>query len=169
MKMDLVQTQETTFLTAQKDLFKIVQKFINNEKLKKLLFYPVKDALDRKDLTSEETLGLLHKNIRVIPKLQVSEDVQSYIIIGFDGFITNAKNPEFRDNIITFDVICHFDSWVMENYQLRPYLIMGEIDGMLNKSKLNGIGTVEFISANQLLLSSDLAGFSLTYRVINDV
>lgn len=169
MKMDLVQTQETTFLTAQKDLFKIVQKFINNEKLKKLLFYPVKDALDRKNLTSEETLGLLHKNIRVIPKLQVSEDVQSYIIIGFDGFITNAKNPEYRDNIITFDVICHFDSWVMENYQLRPYLIMGEIDGMLNKSKLNGIGTVEFISANQLLLSSDLAGFSLTYRVINDV
>ena len=169
MKMDLVQKQETTFLTAQKDLFKIVQKFINNEKLKKLLFYPVKDALDRKDLTSEETLGLLHKNIRVIPKLQVSEDVQSYIIIGFDGFITNAKNPEYRDNIITFDVICHFDSWVMENYQLRPYLIMGEIDGMLNKSKLNGIGTVEFISANQLLLSSDLAGFSLTYRVINDV
>ena len=53
MKMDLVQTQETTFLTAQKDLFKIVQKFINNEKLKKLLFYPVKDALDRKNLTSE--------------------------------------------------------------------------------------------------------------------
>ena len=169
MKMDLVQTQETTFLTAQKDLFKIVQKFINNEKLKKLLFYPVKDALDRKDLTSEETLGLLHKNIRVIPKLQVNEDVQSYIIIGFDGFTTNVKNPEYRDNIITFDVICHFDSWVMENYQLRPYLIMGEIDGMLNKSKLNGIGTVEFISANQLLLSSDLAGFSLTYRVINDV
>ena len=169
MKMDLVQTQETTFLTAQKDLFKIVQKFINNEKLKKLLFYPVKDALDRKNLTSEETLGLLHKNIRVIPKLQVNEDVQSYIIIGFDGFITNAKNPEYRDNIITFDVICHFDSWVMENYQLRPYLIMGEIDGMLNKSKLNGIGTINFIGANQLLLSSDLAGFSLTYRVINDV
>ena len=169
MKMDLVQTQETTFLTAQKDLFKIVQKFINNEKLKKLLFYPVKDALDRENLTSEETLGLLHKNIRVIPKLQVNEDVQSYIIIGFDGFTTNTKNPEYRDNIITFDVICHFDSWVMENYQLRPYLIMGEIDGMLNKSKLNGIGTVEFIGANQLLLSSDLAGFSLTYRVINDV
>ena len=169
MKMDLVQTQETTFLTAQKDLFKIVQKFINNEKLKKLLFYPVKDALDRKDLTSEETLGLLHKNIRVIPKLQVNEDVQSYIIIGFDGFTTNANNPEYRYNIITFDVICHLDSWVMENYQLRPYLIMGEIDGMLNKSKLNGIGTVEFIGANQLLLSSDLAGFSLTYRVINDV
>ena len=46
---------------------------------------------------------------------------------------------------------------------------MGEIDGMLNKSQLNGIGTVEFIGANQLLLSSDLAGFSLTYRVINDV
>ena len=71
MKIDLVQTQETTFLTAQKDLFKIVQKFINNEKLKKLLFYPVKDALDRKNLSSEETLGLLHKNIRVIPNFKL--------------------------------------------------------------------------------------------------
>ena len=95
--------------------------------------------------------------------------MQSYIIIGFDGFATNANNPEYRDNIITFDIICHLDSWVMENYQLRPYLIMGEIDGMLNNSKLNGIGTIDFIGANQLLLSSDLAGFSLTYRVINDV
>ena len=46
---------------------------------------------------------------------------------------------------------------------------MGEIDGMLNNSKLNGIGTIDFIGANQLLLSSELAGFSLTYRVINDV
>ena len=167
--MDLVQTQETTFLTAQKDLFKIVQKFINNEKLKKLLFYPVKDALDRKNLTSEETLGLLHKNIRVIPKLQVNEDVQSYIIIGFDGFTTNANNPEFRDNMITFDIICHTNTWVMEGYQLRPYKIMGEIDGMLNNQKLNGIGVVEFAGATQLLLNSELAGYTLMYRVVNDV
>ena len=169
MKIDLVNRQETTFLTAQKDLFKIVQKLIDNEKLKKLLFYPVKDALSRDNLSDEESIGLLHNNIRVIPKLVAEEDVQSYVIIGFDGFIPNKNNPEFRDNVITFDIICHLDTWVMENYQLRPYLIMGEIDGMLNNKKLNGIGTVDFVSANQLLLSNDMAGFSLMYRVINDV
>lgn len=159
----------STFKTAQKDLFSIVTKFINNEDLKKLLFYSSKDALEKKELTEEETFGLLHKNIRVIPQLSIEEEINSYIIISFDNFTTNANNPEFRDNIITFDIICHMDHWVMENYQLRPYMIMGQIDGMLNGQKLNGIGRVDFISANQLLLSGELAGYTLMYRVINDV
>ena len=161
--------QETTFLTAQKDLFGIVTKFINNENLKKLLYHATKDALEKPDLSQEQTLGLLHKNIRVVPKIEVEETVESYVIITFDNFVTNANNPQFRDNIITFDIICHLEHWTMENYRLRPYLIMGEIDAMFNNEKLNGIGKVDFVSANQLLLSSELAGFTLTYRVINDV
>lgn len=169
MKLNLVEKHQTTFLTAQKDLFKLVQKFINNEDLKRLLYYPTKDALNRPALTSEQTLGLIHKNIRVTPKLPLDEDIQAYVIISFDGFTPNNNNPEFRDNLITFDIICHMDYWVMENYQLRPYMIMGEIDGMLNKNKLNGIGNIDFVGANQLLLSEDLAGFSLMYRVVNDV
>lgn len=169
MKVNLFERQETTFATAQKDLFKLVQQLIANEKLKKLLFYQTKDALEKPALSSEETLGLIHKNIRVIPKLEIDEEVESYIIITFDNFTTNATNPEFRDNTITFDIICHLDNWIMENYQLRPYMIMGEIDGMLNKKKLNGIGEIDFMGANQLILSPDLAGFSLVYRVINDV
>lgn len=160
---------KSTFQTAQKDLFSIITKFINNEDLKKLLFYSSKDALGKPDLTEEQTFGLIHKNIRVIPQLDVEEEVNSYVIVTFDNFATNANNPEFRDNIITFDIICHMDTWVMENYQLRPYMIMGQIDGMLDRQKLNGIGRVEFISANQLLLSGELAGYTLMYRVINDV
>ena len=71
--------------------------------------------------------------------------------------------------MITFDIICHTNTWVMEGYQLRPYKIMGEIDGMLNNQKLNGIGVVEFAGATQLLLNSELAGYTLMYRVVNDV
>lgn len=159
-----------TFKSAQKDLFSIVKKLINNENLKKLLFYPVREALEKPDLTEEETFGLLHKNIRVVPQLPIEEDINSYIIITFDNFVTNEANPLYRDNIITFDVICHMDTWVMTGYQLRPYMIMGEIDRMLSDQKLCGIvGRVEFISANQLLLSGELAGFTIMYRVINDV
>ena len=169
MKVNLVEFKQTTFGTAQKDLFNIVQKLINNDSLKKLLYYPVKDALSQPKLTTEQALGLMNRNIRVCPRLPVEEEIESYVLISFDGFAPNDNNPEFRDNLITFDIICHMDTWVMENYQLRPYMIMGEIDGMLNKSKLNGIGEIDFVGANQLLLSKDLAGFSLMYRVINDV
>ena len=169
MRMDLVDFKQTTFGTAQKDLYELVQRLMSNGNLKKLLYYPVKDALSKPSLTSEQSLGLMNKNIRVAPRLPVDEDIQAYVIISFDNFVPNANNPEFRDNMITFDVICHMDHWVMENNSLRPYLIMGEIDGMLKDSQLNGIGRIDFISANQLLLSEDLAGFSLVYRVINDV
>lgn len=169
MKLDLFTPIKSTFLTAEKDLFGIVDKMLNNENLKKLLYYPVKSAFREPNLTQEQTLGLIHRNIRVVPKLQIEEEVESYVIITFDGFTTNANNPEYRDNMITFDIICHMDTWVMENYQLRPYKIMGEIDGMLNNQKLNGIGVVEFVGANQLLLNSELAGYTLMYRVVNDV
>jgi len=36
---------------------------------------------------------------------------------------------------------------------LRPYKIAGEIDAMLNKTKLTGIGEVEFQGADDLLLN----------------
>ena len=169
MKLDLYKPTKSTFLTAEKDIFNIVDKMLNNENLKKLLYYPVKDAYRQPNLSQEQTIGLVHKNIRVVPKLQIDEEVESYVIITFDGFTTNANNPGFRDNMITFDIICHTNTWVMEGYQLRPYKIMGEIDGMLNNQKLNGIGVVEFAGATQLLLNSELAGYTLMYRVVNDV
>lgn len=169
MRLDAKNFRASTFESAEKDLFGIVQRLIENNKLKNLLFYQTKDAIRQKNLTDEETLSLLHSNIRVIPNLSVDPEVKAYVIISFDNFVPNATNPEYRDNIITFDIICHMDCWVLENYQLRPYKIAGEIDGMLNNSKLNGIGTVEFAGGNQLILNSELAGFSLMYRVVNDV
>lgn len=160
---------KATFESAQKDIFEIVNKLINNDDLKKLLFYATKDTLRKPNLTEEETMGLVHDRIKVVPKIPVDEELKSQIIISFDNYTTNANNPEFRDNIITFDILCPLSTWVLEGYNLRPYKIMGEIDGMFNKQKLNGIGTVEFISATQLLLSEELAGFTLVYRVVNDV
>ena len=150
MKLDSFKPTKSTFLTAERDIFNIVDKMLNNENLKKLLYYPVKDAYAQPNLTQEQSLSLIHKNIRVIPKIQIDEEVESYVII-------------------TFDIICHMDTWVMNGYQLRPYKIMGEIDGMLNNQKLNGIGTTEFVSANQLLLNNELGGYTLMYRVVNDV
>lgn len=161
--------QKASFESAQKDLFGIVNKLINNEELKKLLFYSTKDALKKPRLTEDETMGLVHNQIKVIPKIPVEEISQSLVIISFDNYVPNATNPEFRDNIITFDVLCPLDSWVLEGYNLRPYKIMGEIDGMMNGQKLNGIGRVEFTGANQLLLSEHLAGYTIMYKVINDV
>lgn len=169
MKIDLVTPRNSSFESSAKDLQKITSKFLDNQKLLKLLKYSTFDALSKPDLTNEEKSAMLNNNIRVVPKLPFNDSQESIVIITFDSFMENGNNPEFRDNIIMIDVLCPVSSWIMGDYMLRPYKIMHEIDGMLNRSKLNGIGKVDFVSANSLILSEELAGFTLVYRVINDV
>jgi hypothetical protein len=50
----------------------------------------------------------VQKNIKIVPKLYVDGSVLNYILITFNNF-TPSGNPEFRDNIIEFDIICHYD------------------------------------------------------------
>ena len=95
------------------------------------------------------------------------ESLKSYIILTFDNFVPNPTNPQFRDCIVTFDVICHTDYWDIGNYRLRPLKIAGYIDGLLDDCKLSGIGTFQFAGCNELILSEDLAGYTLTYKAIH--
>ena len=157
---------KSSFLSTEKDLDLIISGMLKNERLKRLLFYTSKDALNRKNLTEDESLSLSNKNIKIVPKLTVDGSVLSYIIISFDNF-TPSGNPEFRDNIIEFDIICHFDQWTMKDFQLRPYKIAAEIDSMFNEKHLTGIGTLKFLGANQMILTDEYAGLCLMYQAIH--
>jgi hypothetical protein len=79
--------------------------------------------------------------IRLTPKVKLfeHEEVKAYIIITFESFVPSG-NPEFRDCIVTFEIVCHNDYWDIGNYRQRPFKIMGYIDGILNDTKLSGIG-----------------------------
>lgn len=158
--------KKSSFLSVEKDINLIMNKMLSNETLKRLLFYTSKDALKRNNISDEQTLELVGKNIKRVPKLEIDGDVLNYVIINFDNF-TPSSNPEFRDNIIEFDIICHFDQWELDNLQLRPYKIAGEIDSMFNGKKLTGIGVTNFLGANQIILNSEFAGFCLMYEAVH--
>lgn len=167
MKIKGYQFPKSSFLSVDKDMSIIADYLMKNERLKKLLYYNTKDCLSKDDLTEEETLELFGKNIRIIPKLYVDGSVINYIIISFDNFVGNRTNPEFRDNIIEFDIICHIDQWHLQDFQLRPYKIAAEIDSMLDGQKLTGIGKLEFLGANQMILTDEYAGLCLMYSAIH--
>lgn len=158
---------QSSFMSVEKDLTIITDKMIQDKRLKKLLYYTTKDALKHKDLTEEQTLQVLLNNIKIVPKLYVDGSVLAYVIISFDNFVTNAENPQFRDNIVTFDIICHFDQWQLEDFQLRPYRIAAEIDTLFNNQRLTGIGTFQFLGCNQIILNDEFAGLTLMYSAIH--
>ena len=158
---------KSSFLSMEKDLGTIIDAFLKNKNLKKLLYYNTPSAMRKEPLDEEQSYSLVGKNIRIVPKLYIDGSVLTYVIISFDNFTTNATNPEFRDNIVSFDIICHFDQWQLEDMQLRPYRIAAEIDTMFNDKHLSGIGTLQFLGANQIILNDEFAGLTVMYSAIH--
>ena len=158
---------KTSFLSIEKDMHLISNMLLRNPRLKKMLYYTTPDCLSKPPVTEDQTIDMFGKNIKMVPKLYVDNSVLNYIIVSFDNFTPNGTNPEFRDNIIEFDIICHFDQWTMKDFQLRPYKIAAEIDSMFNDKHLTGIGTLQFLGANQMILTDEYAGLCLMYSAIH--
>lgn len=166
---DMMNLNQANFATAEKDLAKLTEKIMGNQKILKLLYYNTVDCLTKTDITDDITISkIAQDNIRIIPKLDIPENEGSYIMITFDQFSPNGSNPEFMDNLIIIDVLCPVGLWIMDDYMLRPYKIMHELNDMLDKRKLNGIGKINLVGANLLNLG-DYTGYQLAYSVINDV
>ena len=182
MHKDLRKQFKSTFLSTEKDIITILTRLFaenpHRDELLRLLIINNKDCLDDteneeyKKLISNWTITALREQgyIKLEPKLAFEEfpEVKNHIVISFDNFVPNATNTEFRDNTISFDIICHTDSWDIGNCRLRPFKIMGIIDAMLDKSKLSGIGTLQFMGAQELILNQELSGYTLTYMAIHD-
>ena len=167
MKIETYIEPESAFLSVDKDLSIIVERMLKNDNLKKLLYYTTKDCLNKAKLSEDESLELISKNIKLVPKVYIDRKNLVYVIIRMRNFTPNGTNPEFRDNVIEFDIICHYDQWHLKDFQLRPYRIAAEIDSMFNDRHLTGIGDLKFLAADQLLLTDEYAGFCLQYYAIH--
>ena len=158
---------KSSFLSMERDLKIIISEMLKNENLKKLLYYPDKNCLLMDNLNENQSVSLINNQIKIIPKIEVNSKTPIQIIISNDNFTTNSDNPEFRDNIISFDIICHFDVWNLGDLQLRPYKIAGQLDGMFNNTRLTGVGKINFLGASQIILNEEYAGLSLMYQIIH--
>lgn len=181
MKRNVIEPLRSSFVSCEQDAEKILKKLFvqcqpySNE-LKRLLLINTSDCLDKNNeeysnLVKQYSIKQLKEEgyIRLSPKIIMPEfeKVKSYIVITFDSFTPNAKNPEFRDCTVNFDILCHSDYWDVQNFAQRPIKIMGYIDGLLDKQKLSGIGTFHFAGSNLLILDNSLSGYSLSYRAIH--
>jgi hypothetical protein len=168
----------SSFLSCEKDSEKIIRKLFVESRpysdyLKRLLLINTKDCLD--DMTNPAYIELIRntsiqdlhdkKYIRFSPKVEMDEheEAKSYILITFDNFTPNRTNPYYRDCIVEIDIFCHTEYWDIGNFRQRPLKIAGYIDGILNNNKLSGIGTLEFLSCNEIVLNENLSGYCLMY------
>ena len=173
---------KSSFLSCEKDIELIIKKlFVDSrpysDELKRLLLINTKDCLDdrvnpiyKEKITKTSIADMADQQyIRIVPKLTFgeNEEVKSYIVISFDNFSPTDTNEYYRDCIIEIDIICHPDYWDLGNYRLRPLKIAGYIDGILNNTKLTGIGELKFRSCNEIILKDSLCGYCLMYTAVH--
>ena len=195
MRKDLISFRPvySSLLSCDKDVEKILKTLFISSKpysdlLKRLLIINNKDCLDTdnkeyKQIIDAYSLGdLIDKDyIRLNPKIArgTHEEIKTYIIVTLDNFSPNRVSAHYMDYNINFDIICYNDAWTLNDYKVRPLMICGYIDGILNsltqenqrleKShqshiKLSGIGQYQFLGCSFNVLNEDLSMYTLSYH-----
>lgn len=159
---DILKNSES-FKNVEKDLAYVASKVIQDEELLKLLSLQENRT---EPLTAKEKKEIIKKSFRTVPKItNINETDWSYIVVSFDHFTENAENPEHRDKLMVFDIICNLETWDMDDFKLRPYQIAGRLDVLFNKKSLCGTYSVNFASGTYNPVNSEIAGLILIYNV----
>lgn len=167
MKHNSYEYPKSSLLGMPKDAAIIIDRILSNPNLLRLLVYETRDWQSQPLPNGEQIKELFTSHqISSVPKIKIDSKEKTYIRLTYGTVIRNASNPEYRDNTFGIDIICHYDNWDLGDFELRPYRVAGEIDAMLDKTHLTGIGELEFVSATPYAYNEEFAGVSLTYLAV---
>lgn len=167
MKHNSYKYPKSSLLGMPKDAAIIIDRILSNPNLLRLLVYETRDWQSQPLPNGEQIKELFTSHqISSVPKIKIDSKEKTYIRLTYGTVIRNASNPEYRDNTFGIDIICHYDNWDLGDFELRPYRVAGEIDAMLDKTHLTGIGELEFVSATPYVYNEEFAGVSLTYLAV---
>ena len=170
MKANTFEYPKSSFLGMPKDTAIIMKKILGNQNVLRLLYYNCIDCLDpvkHKNLTGEQIKEMLvTKQVSNIPKIWIDKEKKSYLRLTYDSFVPSEENTFYRDHIVEIKILCHFDNWDLGDFDLRPYRIAGEIDAMLDKARLTGIGILNFLGADQDIYDEEYGGLTIRYLAV---
>ena len=200
MRADVIKMRpiHSSFFSCAQDTETILkQLFVKSnpysDRLKRLLVVNKPDCLnqnnqDYQKLIDSKPLSVLRSEgyVRTNPKIarKEFENIKSFILLTYDNFSSNAVDPKFMDCTVNFDIICYDDEWDLDNFQIRPIVIAGYIDGILNSLtddnkvawqnrgtssniKLSGMGEYYFLGLNLVVLNEDISMYTLSYRALH--
>lgn len=150
------------------NLHLIMNRLLANEDLIKLLYYNDKDPLSHENLTAEQKREFIfNKLIKIIPRVGPKETANSMIVIrATRGHILKA-NSEFKTVTITIDVFVPLEQYIIKNENLRPYIILGEIEKSLNNKTVNGLGKMVGGDFDLDFTTDELSCFRQIFHIVS--
>ena len=150
------------------NLIKMMKRLLANQNLLRLLTYTDKDplSLDKADIKGNEAY-LQGDNgvVRIIPVIGAKENSQSIITLRVLKGVPSMDNPEFLDIYFSIEVFVPNEQWIIKGDNLRPYMIMGEIQRSLENKNINGLGTIRGSGFSVNFYTEEISAFTMDYTI----
>ena len=144
---------------------KIALSLAENQEISRLLKYMDSSPLSKEkadwDVYND---NLFNKNIQIKPLLDMSEIEEGFITILVPIGDLNA-NESFMSLGVQIDIYLPVNSWMINEENLRPYLIMDEIVKKINLKRITSIGTLVFSGFELDTVSDKVTRHSMTFMV----
>lgn len=148
------------------NLSKIANRLLANDNLVKLLYYSTSNPLECNNLTEEQKVKqIFNQLIKIIPIVKPQND-KSIISLQVVNGIINSSNDEFRDIKLQIEIFVPLSSWFINDTNLRPFAIMGEIQKSLQNKTVNGLGKISGGDFELEFLTEETAAYLMTFSII---
>ena len=144
----------------------IVKALCANQKLLKYLYYSDKDPLNHPDLDQIVIQKeIMNKLIRIIPKVGPKETAQSVLVIRVANGRKLSENKEFKLISLVVEIFVPLTQWIIKSDNLRPFLILGEIQKSLDGKTINGLGKLEGGNFDSNFITDEIASYEMLFNV----
>lgn len=125
------------------NLQKIINRLMANNNLVNLLYYEDIDPLNGPKLNDEVKQNEVYeKLIKTVPRVGTKDTAKSVIVVYVQKAGKIPGNKEFRNVRILVDVIVPLTQWYINDSNLRPFAILGQIQSSLDEKTINGLGKI---------------------------
>ena len=144
------------------NLQKIIKRLLANQNLCKLLYYTDKDPLNGENIP--DTTILYGKQITINPQYNPAEKDYS-VVIPMIQHGRRGKNDEFTDILIRIYIYVPQTQWIIKSDNLRPYLILGELQNSLEDKNINGLGTINCSDFVLNMVSEQMTSYYIDFNI----
>ena len=81
----------SSFHSVEQTLGQVVEILIHSERLKRLLYYTDKQALNLPKLRTDQTIEVMRNQIKIVPKLDLDPNGKPYVVISLDNFTPDGS------------------------------------------------------------------------------
>lgn len=122
-------------------LQEIISRLMANDRLCQLLYYTDREPFSHPSLSIEQKRELIYeKLIKVVPRIGAKEWDNSIVAIRVAQGSKDSTNNQFRNLAIYIESFVPLTQWLINDENLRPFLIMGEIQKSLDGKRMDQIG-----------------------------